>query len=360
MGDDNVGLFKSKFDLLKGQYPLLTGLCNAALITSTNRHIFNSTNLESHHALIPLSSLPVNVPEVERKVWGLVLEAFFMVCMPDFVYDEKQLLFHAGDYTFKAAVRSVVQKGWKEAARKEEIKDTEVQEALNFNEKRCSIASTRLLEKKTQPPKEFSMDSLLGFMENPRNEDGDKKLCGLGTPATRAEIIKTLFGRSYIVEEKKKLYATNKGNFLLRELAKDKGTALLADVATTTAWEEQLENNPLAFEASIIAYIKSCVAQKERCEVFQGTAMGTCPACGRGIRESAKSFYCPGYKETPRCGFSVWKEVCGARISVIDVKSMLEGRKTRIKNCISKEGKKFKASFYLKDDHSVGFAFAKA
>jgi DNA topoisomerase-3 len=162
------------------------------------------------------------------------------------------------------------------------------------------------------------------------------------------------------VEEKRKLYATTKGRFLIDQLVKDTKMAILADLATTTAWEEQLLCDPLAFEASVTDYVKECVKGHGNRESFDDSVVGQCPRCCRSIRESSKNFFCTGYRETPACNFSIWKTFCGAKLNVVDARAMLEGKKTRIKNCVSKEGKKFKASFYLKDDYKVGFAFAKA
>jgi len=115
MGDNNAELFLEKFKALSPSFPELSKLCDPALITSSNRHIFNSAALEDHHALIPLAPLPEDASEQERNVFNIAARSFFMVCMPDYVYDQKTLLFHAGQYTLKSSVRDVVQAGWKAA-----------------------------------------------------------------------------------------------------------------------------------------------------------------------------------------------------------------------------------------------------
>jgi hypothetical protein len=100
-------------------------------------------------------------------------------------------------------------------------------------------------------------------MENTRNKE-EVKLIGLGTPATRSGIIKNLFDRGYVREEKKKLYATDKGLFLLKQLQKDEKLWRIADVGETTVWEQQLQENPGEFKKSIIEYLRSCIKQGER------------------------------------------------------------------------------------------------
>ncbi|MDR1429300.1 MAG: topoisomerase C-terminal repeat-containing protein, partial [Spirochaetaceae bacterium] len=202
---------------------------------------------------------------------------------------------------------------------------------------------------------EFSQDTLLAFMENPRNQN-DVKLVGLGTPATRSGIIRNLFDRGYVREDKKKLYATDKGLFLLRQLRKDKTLGRIADVGETTAWEKQFQENPGKFKQSIIEYLQSCINQGER-EYYVKEGPGLCPFCGTPLREGEKNYYCTGYKQAPSCRFSVWKTVTGAKISLEDVKLLVSGKPTGIKKCTSKNGKRFIAFFVLEQDGKLAFRF---
>jgi DNA topoisomerase-3 len=237
--------------------------------------------------------------------------------------------FHVGEYRFQSTVNEVIQKGFK-AALKEEPDDEGEQEVRQFDENSCTIVTLEILKKKTSPQKEFSQDTLLGFMENPRNKE-DVKLIGLGTPATRSGIIKNLFDRGYIREDKKKLYATDKGLFLLRQLQKDENLRRIADVGETTAWEQQLQEHPGEFKKSIIEYLRSCIKQGER-EQYVRETLGLCPLCGKLIVEGKKNYYCTGYKQVPPCMFSIWKEAADAMVSSADVKLLVSGKPTGIKN----------------------------
>jgi DNA topoisomerase-3 len=212
-----------------------------------------------------------------------------------------------------------------------------------------------LRNKKTSPPKEFSQDTLLAFMENPRNK-ADTKLVGLGTPATRSGVIKNLFDRGYVREDKKKLYATAKGLFLLKQLQKDEKLRRIADAGETTAWEQQLRENPGEFKKSIIAYLRSCIQPGER-ERYEHDGLGRCPLCGSPLREGRKSYYCAGYREAPPCRFSLWKETFGARVSANDIKLLASGKPTGVKQCVSKSGKRFAAVFVLEQDGKLGLRF---
>jgi DNA topoisomerase-3 len=356
MGDGNVELFREKFGLLSAKYPEYARYCDVSLITLENRNIFNSAALEDHHALIPLAPLPDNVSAQERNVFEIVLRSFLTVCMPDYVYNKKRLVFHIGEYVFRSAVNEVVQKGFK-AVLNEEPEGDKGQEVGQFNEKSCTILKTEILNKKTAPSKEFSQDTLLAFMENPRNKE-EVKLIGLGTPATRSGIIKNLFDRGYVREEKKKLYATDKGLFLLKQLQKDEKLRRIADTGETTAWEIQLRENPGEFKKSIIEYLRSCIKQGER-EQYVKEALGLCPLCGRPIAEGKENYYCMGYKDAPPCTFSIWKEVAGARVSASDIKLLVSGKPTGIKKCTSKSGKQFTAVFIMNQDGKLELRFPK-
>jgi DNA topoisomerase-3 len=303
MGDGNVDLFKEKFRLLSVRYPGYAQYCDESLIILENRNIFNSAALEDHHALIPLAPLLDTASVQEKNVFDIVLRFFFTVFMPDYVYNRKRLVFHIGEYAFRSAVNEVVQKGYKAALNEEPEGEKEDQEVSRFDEKSCTILKMETLNKKTAPLKEFSQDTLLAFMENPRNRE-DVKLTGLGTPATRSGIIKNLFDRGYIREEKKKLYAADKGLFLLRQLQKDEQLRRITDVGETTTWEQQLQENPGEFKKSIIEYLRSCIKQGER-ETFTQEEAGRCPFCGNPMREGRKNYYCMGYKQAPPCTFSI-------------------------------------------------------
>jgi DNA topoisomerase-3 len=275
--------------------------------------------------------------------------------MGDYVYNKKHLVFCVGDYTFRSAVNEAIQKGFRASLNEEPEGDREEQETGPFNGNSCAIQKLEILNKKTSPQKEFSQDTLLAFMENPHNKD-DVKLVGLGTPATRSGIIKNLFDRGYIREEKKKLYATDKGLFLLGQLRKDKKLGRIADVGETTAWETQLQENPGRFKQSIIEYLRFCINQGER-EHYVKEGPGLCPFCGNPLREGEKNYYCTGYKQALPCRFSVWKTVAGAKISLEDVKLLVSGKPTGIKKCMSKNGKRFTAFFVLERDGKLAFRF---
>jgi DNA topoisomerase-3 len=279
--------------------------------------------------------------------------------MPDFVFNEKSLRFHIDRYVFTAKIREVIQAGWKEACQNDSgEEDGRDQEVPQFDEKSCLLDGLKILEKKTTPKKEFAIDTLLGFMEHPR-EENEKKLIGLGTPATRAEIIKTLFAREYIREEKKKLYATERGCYLLEQLSKNSELKKMTDTAQTTEWENRLTCDPKAFESEIADYITRCVkAGVTERAVFQKASLGACPLCKKPVIETKTGYGCSGYKDEPKCAFIIWKTVASAPVSPEDASLLLIGQKTKAKKCKNKDGKPFEAALVLEGGKTV-FLFKK-
>jgi DNA topoisomerase-3 len=364
MGDNNVDLFLEKFDLLKDYCRMdkepLASYCDRSLINEKNKHIFNSSQLEDHHALIPLARLPDAANEKESNIYGVVLESFLTVCMPDFVYNSKTIRFYVENCTFVSNIREVIQKGWKAAKKPDAPEETDEEElSAQFIEDGCTLAGIKILEKFTEPKKEFAIDTLLAFMEHPRGEDDNAKLAGLGTPATRAEIIKTLFAREYLKEEKKKLYAAGRALFLLCELDKNEHLRKITDVGTTTDWEQRLLENPQAFEKEITAFVSQCVASGQERASFQEEPLGRCPLCGKPVFESKAAYGCSGYKDAPKCPFAIWKTIACAAVSPQEASLLLIGQKTKVKKCKNREGKPFEAEFAL-EGGKVVFKFVNS
>jgi DNA topoisomerase-3 len=355
MGDQNVELFKEKYGILSNKYPHYARLCDESCISLDNKNIFNSAALEDHHALIPLKPLPEEASAQERTVFEIVLKSFFTVCMPDYLYNKKRLVFHVGEYSFRSQVNEVLQYGFKETLKDTHDSDDDVQEVEKFDEKTCKLLKLEILHKETRAKREFSIDTLLGFMENPYDDESEN-LTGLGTPATRAAIVKLLFDRDYIREERKKLYATRKGLFLLAQLQKSEQLMKLADIRQTTQWEKQLAKSPEEFETSIVQFLKECI-KKEKKEVFSGEPLGFCPRCGNPVVAGKTRYYCSGYKNESPCNFGIFKTINGAVVSRDDISALLAHKDTSLKTFISKSGKKYKAVFSMESDGKITLKF---
>lgn len=350
LGDDDVELFREKFELLKSKYSL-SKLSNEKLISVENKHIFNSKKLDSHHALIPLDFIPESATTAEKNIYEIVIRHFFMSCMDICVYDEKTIWIINGEYRYKTTLKTIVEEGWKKAEKQlapiGAKKEKEEDELQMFDEKTCILKNTEIVKKLTTPKKEFTETSLLAFMENPTMEDSDDKLVGLGTPATRGNILSKLEEYKYVTKLSKKYYATEKAYFLLKLLFKNPLTAKIASINQTTQWEKELEYSPKDFETKIIQYIRECVKTHPEIENYEKQGIGKCPICGSKVLEGTKSYFCEKINKEPKCSFIIYKTAFNANITTNDAMLLLEGKQTGIKNCKGKSGKTYKAKFSL-------------
>ncbi len=350
MGDDDVPLFKEKFELLKGTFPQ-SKYCNPDLISAGNRHIFNSKKLDSHHALIPLDKLPQSATQCEKNIYEIVLRRFFLCCMDECVFDEKTLTIFNGDFSYRAIIKVAVSEGWKKAQKElapnGAEKNSETESIQYFDENTCILKNTEIVKKMTVPKKEFTETSLLAFMENPNMEDCNEKLVGLGTSATRGDILKKIVEYNYVVKNKRKYYATDKAFFLLKLLFKNRLTALVANISQTTRWEKELDESPETFEKKIISFIQECVRTHPEIEEYEKPDIGKCPVCKSKVFEGGKSFFCTNINKEPKCPFIIYKNSFGASLSVDDGKRLLDGKPTGVKTLKSKSGKSYKARIVL-------------
>jgi len=350
MGDDNVALLKSIYDKLAHNKIEYTAGSDPSLINSDNKRIFNSAELQDHHALIPLSPLPEAVSQEETDIYYLVYESFFNIIKPPYIYNSVSINVDISSHLFQGTGIDVIQKGWKTSA---DIDDDE-ESAQDFSGlEENKVYNVNLIEneeKKTLAKKHFTFASLLQLMENPRNEEG-KRLIGLGTPATRGAILQKLVDRKYINLKGKTVQITDDGKFLIENILKNEELSTFISVPETTRWEEQLHENTASFILNIKNFVRNAV-KNTNITAYQPvkTSIGKCPLCAGDIYEGSKNYYCSSYKAAEPCKFVIWKEICKAAVSAADVKILLSGKKTKVKKCVSKTGKDFKAAFYLSGD----------
>ena len=362
MGDENVSLVKGIYDKLVSAYEGVLGFqeevngADPSLISSGNKRLFNSAELQDHHALIPLAPLPKECSGNEACIYYLVRERFFTILKPPYVYNSIKI---AADvfsdnkrFKFKGTGIEVLQTGWKTAHNADEDEEEPMENYTGIEkDKTYPVSSVEIGEKKTEPKKHYTFASLLQLMENPRNENG-KRLTGLGTPATRGAILQKLVDRKYVSQKGKNILIADDGKFLIENILKNNDLAAFISIPETTRWEEQLHEDTAAFLEGIKEFVRRAVTQTNM-ETYQyeKTSLGKCPLCGADVYEGKKNYYCSNYKGASPCNFAVWKEICGAAVSPAEAQALLAGKKTKMKNCVSgRTGKEFKAAFYLSGD----------
>jgi len=356
MGDDNVDLIKAVYENLYFQYEGVTELSDyltgvdPSYISIDNKRLFNSAELQDHHALIPLNICPLNCSDEESNVYFIVLRSFFNILKPPYIYNSITVCGNISEYTFQGVGIEILQSGWK--TEKEEYDENKGNYKYSTPPEpgKYPVIHIGTEEKQTEPKKHYTFASLLQLMENPRGDDG-KHLTGLGTPATRGAILQKLVDRKYVSLKGKNVLISDDGNFLIENVLKNDELAAFISVPETTRWEERLHVDTAAFIEGIKDFIRGAV-KNTGMETYnhEKKSLGKCPLCKTGdIYESNKNnYYCGNYKAEKPCKFMIWKNICQAAVTHSDLQALLSGKLTKVKKCVSpKTGKEFSAKFEL-------------
>ncbi len=213
------------------------------------KYLVNDAKVTDHHAIIPTEEQPqlYDLSGPERNIYDLVVRRFLAVLMEPYEYEEIRLTMTIGGETFTAKGKHVISQGWRAAYNRSfRLEEDEEEQSQNLPElsqgQKLSVESVALKPGKTSPPARYTEATLLSAMEHPSAQVSDQNLSrileetsGLGTPATRADIIEKLFSTFYVERRGKELVPTSKGMQLV-ELAPEE----LRSAALTAKWEDQL------------------------------------------------------------------------------------------------------------------------
>ncbi len=333
-----------------------------------NKRIVNDLRVTDHHGLLITDKIPSALSATENAVYDMIafrlLEALSQSCIKEITNVSLQVL----HYDFATKGCKIIEAGWRGIKGSFSDEDTEPMQDLPELNKgyELKIKDASVLEKKTKPPVLYTEAGLLSAMESAgkeiENEDERKALqnIGIGTPATRAAIIETLFTRNYIQREKKSLIPTEKG-LQVYELVKERK---IADVAMTAEWElalQKIENNEAdagAFQKEMETYAKSITDELLQTSIAQNNLPKLiCPKCkSQQLIIRDKIVKC----SDEVCSWVQFRNVCGIQISIADIENLVNKKKTSlIKGMKSKAGKKFDAHIVLNEDYTTSFEFAK-
>ena len=355
------------------EVPVLLRNIGMPLSNLLNRHSVDNAKVTDHHAIIPTGETPSGLSTDEITIYQMVVNRFIEAFSPDSEEERMQVRFTDGTniFTWKACRQislgwKVVQKGKEAEADKKEDSDEHILSSLpNLTEGEVlSLVNADITEHKTKPKPLYTEATLLSAMENAGKEveEDDKRKamaeCGIGTPATRANIIETLILRDYIRRDKKAIIPTEKG-LAVYEIVKDKK---IANAEMTGSWElalaaieagkmpsDKFSQGINSYVGTICEELLSLSSEQKSYPVYR------CPKCGQqSVGIYAKVAKCR--HET--CGFHVFRDVCGIHLSEDNIRDLISsGRTPILKGLTSKAGKKFNARLVLGEDYTTSFEF---
>src|SRR5699024_2665432 len=285
--------------------------------TTAQKRYVDSSKVQEHYAIIPTKTIPNldNLNEKEKNIYMLVLLRTLAIFEKPYVYDETTIITNVNSIEFKTTGKIEKELGFKRLLK--DNKKNEDTPLPNLAKGNTVSSEPKHKEGKTTPPKYYTEGTLITAMKNvgrdlEKEEDQDilKEIEGIGTEATRANVIDTLKYQKYINLKGKNIMVTDKGNVLCETLEGNE----ITNAELTADWEKHLKRireNKLtqeAFLGSIERFIKHLIEQaplifkdsniqEHVTKIEKENAIGKCPKCSHSIVDKGKFYGCSGYKE---------------------------------------------------------------
>lgn len=379
MADEQYHDAKNILSALKKIPSYLDIINNADL--SIKSQAFNDKKITAHTAIVPTSQLPRDMTPKEAKIYDIIVKHYVAQFYPDQTFTNTTLELDIEGHKFLSKGKVIKDIGWtviigadEDDADSAALPDVSKGEYL-------PVESVEALEKKTKPPARFNEGSLIGAMTSIAKYVDDPELKkilneteGLGTEATRANIIETLKKRSFIEVKGKNIISTPAGRQVYAIAPEP-----MRNPVTTAKWETRLnkivskDETFDSFMKDQVDFVTKVVSLLLNSSFKVGTGstggngkggerkvLGKCPSCGGDITENTKAYGCSNWKEKD-CKFVIWKEISQKKITATVVKELLSKNKTAkaISGFKSKAGKDFDAKLKIDENHKVVFDFDK-
>ncbi len=371
LSDDMEGTAREVRAVIEETFPYLR---DDSLESVDIKRTLDSKKVSDHHAIIPTVEIrrieDVSISEGELKVLSLIASRVMAATSGRYEYQSVKAEIVCGDYTFNACGRTVVKEGFKayEKALRSAYRVREDKEVadearpLPFMGEGEILpdARTSVVEGFTKPSARFTEDSLLQAMEKAgagdTTDEAERK--GLGTPATRADIIEKLVKDGFVRREKKLMIPTEDGEKLIAVLPDAvKSPGLTADWENALTLMAKGEYSAEQFMSGIRKMVTDLVktyhevGEENRNMFGSNNVLGKCPKCGGDVVMGKYGAYC-----TERCGMVIGKAF-GKELSGEQVKDLLEGKEIFLQGLKSKKGGTYDA--YLTSDGIREFSYTK-
>jgi DNA topoisomerase-3 len=335
------------------------------------KRVFDNTKVSDHFAIIPTLQAPKSLSDIEAKLYDLVVKRFIAVFYPSAEFQVTTRLTQVDEHRFQTNGKVLVNPGWLAVYGKEAQDDDATLVAVQKDE----IVRNEAVEAvgtKTRPPARYNEGTLLSAMEGAGKLIDDEEFRdamsekGLGTPATRAQVIEGLILEKYMLREGRDLIPTAKA-FQLMTLLRGLGVEDLTRPDLTGNWEFKLvemEHGRLSRDAfmSDIAQMAERIVKKAK-EYDRDTIPGDyatlktpCPKCGGIVKENYRRYTCQGPKGdgVDGCEFSITKIPAGRAFEINEVEQFLRDKKIGpLEGFRSKAGWPFTAELKLAYDEEI-------
>ncbi|WP_165006891.1 MULTISPECIES: type IA DNA topoisomerase [unclassified Enterococcus] len=355
--------------------------------TYAKKRYVDASKVQEHHAIIPTKTIPTKerfakLSRLQQAIYLQVVRTTIAMFASNYVYEETTVLTGVEQLRLKSIGKIPVKQGW-QAILVTKNKKKESQELPEINANEPVEVDLKCVAKETQPPKPYNEGTLITAMKTAgKTLDDDeaqeilKEVEGIGTEATRANIIENLKQKHYIEVKKNEIAVTPKGITLCKAVA---GEPLLTSAEMTARWEGYLkkignqEGTPEVFLENIKKFIRHLldsvpeqIAKADLSAEISGTRqikamekkndqLGQCPKCKKGIvMLYPKVATCTN----PACDFKLWPTVAKKKLTKTNLRELLSKGKTSkvVKGFTGKKGK-FDAVLVLKEDLTIGFYF---
>jgi DNA topoisomerase III len=335
-----------------------------------NKRIFNNAKVSDHFAIIPTSLAPKNLSEPEAKLYDMVAKRFMAVFYPAAEFLVTTRITRVEGEPFKSEGKVMVNPGWMAVYGKEADTDEAPTLAPVQPNETVKTINIEVQAHQTKPPPRFTEATLLSAMESAGKLVDDEELReamrekGLGTPATRAQIIEGLIYEKYVVRNLRELQPTPKA-FSLITLLRGLQIPELSSPELTGDWEFKLRSMSRGemqrpdFMKEIADMTRSIVKKAKSHDSDTvpgdfGTLKVPCPICGGEIHENYKKFQCQ------KCDFGLWKIVAGRQLEIPEVEELISRKQVGpLQGFRSKMGRPFNAVIKMTPEWKPQFDFGQ-
>ena len=370
--EDYIATVKATLEEMSGSaYAPFSGAILAGDWVKPNKRVFNNAKVSDHFAIIPTNVSPKHLTEAEQKIYDMVVRRFLAIFYPAAEFLITTRITRVESEPFKSEGKVLVKAGWLEVYGREAAREADEgghQLVPVQPDERVQTREIEVKQAQTKPPPRFSEATLLSAMEGAGKLVDDEELReamaerGLGTPATRAQIIENLIAEEYVHRNNNELQPTGKG-FMLLALLRGLSIEELSKPELTGEWEfklKQMEHGRLSREEFMKEIADMTRRIVDRTKAFPGDEVPgdfgdletPCPKCGGVIKENYRRFQCQ------KCDFSLPTFLSSRFMEPAEVERLIREKQLGpLQGFRSRQGKPFAAIIRLNAEHKLEFDF---